>query len=45
MIIYNGASACFTCGDILKLKDDLLDAKPTVFATVPRILNRFYTVL
>lgn len=35
----------FFCGDVTKLKDDLMDLKPTVFSTVPRILNRFYSVI
>jgi len=45
MNLYQGAITCFSCGDILKLKDDLVDAKPTIFATVPRVLNKFYTVI
>ncbi|TNV82230.1 hypothetical protein FGO68_gene15799 [Halteria grandinella] len=29
-------------GDILKLRDDLAVLRPTVFASVPRLYNRFY---
>ena len=30
-------------GDPLKLIDDLAVLKPTIFCTVPRVLNRVYT--
>jgi len=32
-------------GDALKLKEDLADIKPTVFASVPRLYNRFYDLM
>ncbi len=32
-------------GDILKLKEDLAIAKPTVFVSVPRLFNKFYDVI
>lgn len=43
--LYTGCTLCFSCGDILKLKDDIADIKPTVLPTVPRILNKFYTII
>ncbi|CAG9320239.1 unnamed protein product [Blepharisma stoltei] len=44
-IAYNGAAAGFYRGDPLKLRDDLAILKPSIFATVPRILNRFYDLI
>jgi len=32
-------------GDTLKLKEDLADLKPTIFASVPRLYNRFYDIM
>lgn len=32
-------------GDVLKLKDDLRDVKPTIFVSVPRLYNKFYDVI
>jgi long-chain acyl-CoA synthetase len=32
----------FFQGDTLKLTDDLMELKPTVFASVPRLYNRIY---
>ena len=32
-------------GDTLKLKEDLIDLKPTIFASVPRLFNRFYDII
>jgi long-chain acyl-CoA synthetase len=32
-------------GDIFKLKEDLPVLRPTVFPSVPRLLNRFYDVM
>ena len=29
-------------GDLLKLRDDILTLRPTVFASVPRLYNKFY---
>lgn len=41
----NGASIGIYSGDILKLKDDLADLKPTFFPSVPRLYSRFYDVM
>ncbi|KAK9728193.1 medium-chain fatty acid-CoA ligase faa2 [Basidiobolus ranarum] len=41
-VMYVGASIGFYRGDILKLFEDAYDLQPTVFISVPRILNRFY---
>ncbi|XP_041364605.1 long-chain-fatty-acid--CoA ligase 1-like [Gigantopelta aegis] len=38
----HGASVGFFQGDVKKLMDDIKELKPTVFPTVPRLLNRFY---
>ena len=35
----------FFGGDVLKLKDDLAELKPTVFVSVPRLFTRFYDVM
>ena len=32
----------FYQGDMRALKDDLVELKPTIFTTVPRLLNRVY---
>jgi len=37
-----GASVGFFRGDILQLFDDLLELKPTLFVSVPRLFNRIY---
>lgn len=37
-----GASIGFYQGDVLKLTDDLCTLKPTIFISVPRLLNRVY---
>lgn len=39
---FTGTKIAFYSGDLLKLKDDLAAAKPTVLISVPRLLNRFY---
>lgn len=31
-----------SCGNILKLKEDLAILKPTVFVSVPRLYNKMY---
>eukprot|EP00842_Homolaphlyctis_polyrhiza_P004935 jgi/Hompol1/5442/HPOL_001936-RA len=41
-LIYVGASVGFYQGDNLKLMDDAVELKPTVFASVPRLYNRIY---
>lgn len=42
---YLGCKIAFFGGDILKLKDDIQDSKPTIFISVPRLFNRFYDVI
>lgn len=39
---YNGAKIGFFQGDVKKLMDDIQELKPTVFPSVPRLLNRVY---
>jgi long-chain acyl-CoA synthetase len=43
--LLNGASIGYYSGDVLKLKEDMADLKPTVFGSVPRLYNRFYDVI
>lgn len=40
-----GATIYYFSGDILKLKNDIIDVKPTIFASVPRLFNRFYDAM
>jgi long-chain acyl-CoA synthetase len=35
----------FYQGDVLKLKDDLAVLRPTIFASVPRLYNKFYDAM
>lgn len=43
MVIYScGARVGFFQGDIRLLPDDMKTLKPTVFPSVPRLLNRVY---
>jgi long-chain acyl-CoA synthetase len=44
-ITHLGAKYCFFGGDVNKLKDDLLIAKPTFFVSVPRLFNKFHDTL
>jgi long-chain acyl-CoA synthetase len=44
-IIYNGAAMGFYSGDVLKLKEDLQVLKPTLFPSVPRLLNKFFDAM
>ena len=37
-----GASVGFSSGDVKLLTDDLQALHPTIFPTVPRLLNRMY---
>ena len=37
-----GARIGFFQGDVRKLMDDIKELKPTIFPSVPRLLNRFY---
>jgi long-chain acyl-CoA synthetase len=43
--LYFGVKVCFYSGDVLKLKRDITDVNPTVFQSVPRLYNRFYTAI
>ena len=38
-----GGKIGFFKGDIKKLIDDMKELKPTIFCTVPRLLNRVYS--
>lgn len=38
----NGASIGFFQGDVKKLIGDVQELKPTLFVSVPRLLNRVY---
>ncbi|KAL4147322.1 hypothetical protein PRNP1_011078 [Phytophthora ramorum] len=40
--IYNGASVGYYSGDVKLLMDDLAELKPTIFPSVPRLLNRIH---
>lgn len=42
MMIHEGASIGFFRGDVKLLLEDLQLVRPTMFCTVPRILNRIY---
>ncbi|KAI8824958.1 uncharacterized protein EV422DRAFT_564316 [Fimicolochytrium jonesii] len=41
-LTYEGARLGFFQGDTLKLLDDVMELKPTMFASVPRLYNRIY---
>eukprot|EP01017_Pseudomicrothorax_dubius_P029894 TRINITY_DN3671_c0_g3_i1.p1 TRINITY_DN3671_c0_g3~~TRINITY_DN3671_c0_g3_i1.p1 ORF type:complete len:675 (-),score=177.18 TRINITY_DN3671_c0_g3_i1:69-2093(-) len=43
--VYGGATIAFYNGDPLKLKEDLAEVRPTFFASVPRLFNRFHDVI
>jgi len=45
LCIYEGVSIGFYSGDVLKLKDDLQALHPTIFASVPRLFNKFQEVI
>ncbi|OMJ74506.1 hypothetical protein SteCoe_25471 [Stentor coeruleus] len=45
LIIEVGGSIGFYSGDLLKLRDDIISLKPTMFVSVPRLFNRFYALL
>ena len=38
----NGARIGFFRGDIKTLSEDIQELKPTIFVSVPRLLNRIY---
>lgn len=44
-ILYSGGKIGIYSGDVLKLKDDLADLKPTVFPSVPRLYSRFHDIM
>lgn len=41
-VFLNGCKIGFFRGDIKLLLDDIRELKPTLFAVVPRLLNRIY---
>ncbi|GAB2218726.1 hypothetical protein Drorol1_Dr00001955 [Drosera rotundifolia] len=43
MSVYSGAAVGFYQGDNLKLMDDMLALRPTIFSSVPRLYNRIYS--
>lgn len=49
LVIYcsllSGATIGMFGGDVTKLKDDMQELKPTVFASVPKLYNRFYDLI
>ena len=45
MCIYQGCKIYFYSGDILKLKDDLAEVRPTIFPSVPRLFIRFHDLI
>ncbi|CAG8445278.1 12976_t:CDS:2 [Acaulospora morrowiae] len=40
VIVYNGGAIGFYQGDMPKLLDDIAELKPTIFVSIPRMLNR-----
>mmetsp|Transcript_16606 Transcript_16606/g.14435 ORF Transcript_16606/g.14435 Transcript_16606/m.14435 type:complete len:341 (+) Transcript_16606:844-1866(+) len=40
-----GIAMGFFQGDVLKIRDDLMELKPTVLAAVPRLYNKFFSVI
>lgn len=42
MLVYYGCAVGFYQGDNLKLMDDLVALRPTLFCSVPRLYNRIY---
>lgn len=43
--IYKGGTIGFYSGDVLRLKNDLQELKPTIFISVPRLYNKFYETM
>jgi long-chain acyl-CoA synthetase len=43
--VFIGLKIGFYGGDMLKLKEDLAELKPTIMVSVPRLYNRFYDVI
>lgn len=44
-LIHSGSSIGYFGGDVLKLKEDLAELRPTILPCVPRLLNRFYDAI
>lgn len=44
-MIFVGGKIAMYGGNVLKLKDDLEAVKPTIFASVPRLYNKFYGII
>ncbi|XP_074647228.1 long-chain-fatty-acid--CoA ligase 1-like isoform X2 [Tubulanus polymorphus] len=44
-LLMNGCRIGFFRGDVRKLMDDIKELKPTLFVTVPRLLNRMYDTI
>ncbi|KAK6929991.1 AMP-dependent synthetase/ligase, partial [Dillenia turbinata] len=42
LMVYFGIGVGFFQGDVMKLMDDLLVLRPTIFCSVPRLYNRIY---
>jgi len=45
LMIQAGAAIGFYNGDVLKLKDDIKELRPTLFFSVPRLFNKFYDAM
>lgn len=45
IFFFGGSKIHLFGGDVRKLKDDMALFKPTIFASVPRLYNRFYDVM
>lgn len=41
-LVYRGVGIGFFTGDVLRLLDDIAALRPTIFTSVPRLLNRIY---
>ena len=44
-MILNGWRVGFYQGDVMKLKEDLAELRPTIFVSVPRLFCRFYDLM
>jgi len=44
LLFFKGCSLGMYCGDATKMKEDILALRPTVMATVPRVMNRFHDI-
>lgn len=42
VMFMTGGPIGFSCGDVMRLNEDLQLLKPTIFVAVPRVLNRMY---